>query len=303
MDYRLKARIYTDSGLNNANQFRNRLRIGRQTSFKPKHNQLHTLYLGPIFRLKIRNDIDRDDGTDREFGGTNIADQLSYMSDGFQAQYSIKSGSTTVRAHGEIERRNYKRAGDAAERDHVRYSSGANLSYRFSSTDRLKVGYTYSKQDYSERLARNLLGDTHSENLHREYQDNEIELSMRHQFSARLRAKIQYHLRDRTDRYVGYDDYLRHTFGLSVDARPLSRTRLSFNAKYASYNFPRAFAFNNPLQKNKTKDVASFNATVQYNLSRHLVLTGSLNYRNESNTDIRYRYDRTITSVGLGYKF
>ena len=303
MQYRLKARIHPDPGLDNADRFQHRLRFGREKTFLTGHGLSQEFYLGPVFRLEFRNQVDRDDGTDREFRGVGISDRYSFVSDGFEARYRIEFKRLSLRARAEIERRNYNSAGESVEYDHVKYAGGVVLDFRLSKLDSFRLVYNFAKRDYRERPARGLTGDLDSANPSREYHDNRIELSLRRRFSKHCRAKAGYRLSHRDDQYVGYDDYLQYRIGLSIHAKLASRARAVFDTKYSHKNYPRAFAFNNPLQKAKAKDILSISGETEIDLGHRLTLVGSLSYRDEKTSDARYRYARVIGSLGLRIDF
>lgn len=86
-------------------------------------------------------------------------------------------------------------------------------------------------------------------------------------------------------------------------AKPLPKTRIELGAYYSNKDYPRAFAFNNPLQKDKAKDIVSLYGSVEFEIARHWMLVGSLSYRDERTPDARFRYDRTIASLGLAFDF
>ena len=56
-----------------------------------------------------------------------------------------------------------------------------------------------------------------------------------------------YELTDRADRYVGYNDYTRDSYGFEFHWSPSRRFDLEATAYYRIYDYPNAFAFHNPI--------------------------------------------------------
>jgi len=65
------------------------------------------------------------------------------------------------------------------------------------------------------------------------------------------------------------------------------------------YDFPRAFAFDNPDQPRKSLERVDFRAEGTFRLTEHLFVVGAVNYVDSQSNDIRVDYDRAQYSIGV----
>jgi hypothetical protein len=103
----------------------------------------------------------------------------------------------------------------------------------------------------------------------------------------------------RTDKYVGYNDYTRNGYTFEFSWSPSPRFELDLDAYYRDYDFPNAFAFNNPVAGPKTLETAYGRLTGTFRMTPHLHLVAEALYRESVSTDIRIGYERKRYSIGL----
>ncbi len=77
------------------------------------------------------------------------------------------------------------------------------------------------------------------------------------------------------------------------------RFNFEANAYYRVYDFPNAFAFNNPVAGPKTLETADGEVLATFRITRRLKLLAQIEYRETSSTDVRIAYDRMRYSLGL----
>ena len=85
-------------------------------------------------------------------------------------------------------------------------------------------------------------------------------------------------------------------------SRLTRRFDLDLRSYYRIYDYPNAFAFNNPATGVKTLETARANLTTSYRITRHLSLTLEAELRGTSSTDTRIQYDRNWYSLGVVWR-
>ena len=106
----------------------------------------------------------------------------------------------------------------------------------------------------------------------------------------------------RTDQYVGYNDYTRDSFGFEFHWRPGDRFDLEAEGTYRLYDYPNAFAFHNPAVGPKTQESIDASLISTFRMTRHLSLVADVRYRQTVSNDIRIQYDRTQYSLGIRWE-
>ena len=106
----------------------------------------------------------------------------------------------------------------------------------------------------------------------------------------------------RTDQYVGYNDYTRDSFGAELRWSPGQRFDLEARALYRLYDFPIAFAFHNPVAGRKTQESLDGNIIVTYRMTPRLSLVAEAIFRETVSNDIRIQYDRSQYVIGVRWE-
>ena len=112
-------------------------------------------------------------------------------------------------------------------------------------------------------------------------------------------CEFGYELMDRQDRFVGYNDFTRDTYSFEFHWSPGRRFDLETNAYYRIYDYPNAFAFNNPVAGPKTLESVDGTLLATWRMTTRLKLVAEIVYRETASTDTRIEYDRTRYSLGL----
>jgi hypothetical protein len=108
-----------------------------------------------------------------------------------------------------------------------------------------------------------------------------------------------YELMDREDRYQGYNDFTRDSYGFEFHWSPGRRFDLELNGYYRQYDYPNAFAFHNPVAGEKTLETADAEMLMTFRLTPHFDIVAEVDYRENSSTDVRIAYDRTMYSLSV----
>ena len=103
----------------------------------------------------------------------------------------------------------------------------------------------------------------------------------------------------RTDRFVGYNDYTRDSYGFEFHWSLGRRFDLEANGHYRIYDYPNAFAFHNPAVGLKTLETVDSELMASYRMTKRLSLVLDVEYRETASTDARIAYDRIRYSIGV----
>ena len=96
--------------------------------------------------------------------------------------------------------------------------------------------------------------------------------------------------------------FTRDEYRFEFHWSPGRRFDLDLRSYYRIYDYPNAFAFNNPATGVKTLETARANLTTSYRITRHLSLTLEAELRGTSSTDTRIQYDRNRYSLGVVWR-
>jgi hypothetical protein len=106
----------------------------------------------------------------------------------------------------------------------------------------------------------------------------------------------------RTDQYVGYNDYSRDSFGFEFHWQPGDRFDFEAGSVYRLYDYPNAFAFHYPAAGPKTHESVDAHLISTFRMTRRLSLVGEARYRQTVSNDIRIQYERTLYFLGIRWE-
>ena len=107
---------------------------------------------------------------------------------------------------------------------------------------------------------------------------------------------------DRTDRFVGYNDFKRDSYNFEFHWSPGRRFDIELDGYYRIYDYPNAFAFHNPVAGPKTLESADFDLSLEWRFTRNLSLTGDIEFRETTSTDTRIAYDRMRYALAVTWE-
>jgi hypothetical protein len=163
----------------------------------------------------------------------------------------------------------------------------------------LRLTVDKSSRNYSDRPSFDLNGNQLVTNPTLRYDYLEAGLLARQRITRSMWFGFAYKNTRRTDRYLGYNDYTRDSYGFEFHWTPNRRFDVDLWGYYRIYDYPNAFAFHNPVAGPKTLETADAKMTATFRMTRHLRLVGELRYREVSSTDTRIAYDRNWYSLGV----
>jgi hypothetical protein len=296
--YRLAGRAHNDPQLNNADEFSHELRFGSEFD-RREGSRWSRVY--SAFTMAQHDEIyyDPDDGQPRLAGSDEIDDRMNYVRYGPELALLQRFDKLSfgLRIKGQLW--DYEDTELVPEYDHEYFLFGSNVQYKFAPSSLLRLTIDKSSRRYSDRTAYDLNGNQLVTNPTLRYDYLEIGLLARQRITRNMWFGFGYELTDRTDRYVGYNDYSRDAYKFEFNWSPHARFELEAKAYYRIYDFPNAFAYNNPVAGLKTLESADGKVLATFRMTANLSISAEVEYREVVSTDARIGYDRMRYSIGV----
>ncbi len=306
--YRLSGRYYTDKELENANEYSHELRIGSEFD---RREETRSTRVYSAFTIAQHDEtyFDPDDGLERTVPVDDngviviepIGERLNYVRFGpeFNVRRSHDRLSYGLRVKGQMW--DYEDTDVVPEYDHEYFLFGANVQYRFTSTSLLRLTADKSSRRYGDRPSFNLNGQQLVTNPAVRYDYLEIGMLARQRITRNMWFGFGYKHAIREDRFVGYNDYTRDQYSFEYHWSP-GRFDMELGAYYRIYDYPNAFAYNNPALPVKTLETAFANMTLSYRITPSISVVGEFELRESTSTDARIGYDRNWYSIGVVWR-
>ena len=299
--YRLSGRYYQDKELDNANEFSHELRFGNRFE-KEKGERRRRLHSAFTIAQHDETYYDPDDGTERTANGELIDDRLNYIRYGPQITFRQSHEKLSVGFNFKGQLWDYEETDVVPEYDHEFFDVGANIQYRFTSTSLIRLNLDRYVRRYSDRPSYDLDGDQLITNPALRYDYTEAGITARQRITRSMWFGVNYRLTDRADDYLGYNDYTRDHYGFEYRWRIAQRLSFRFDAHYRIYNYPNAYAFNNPVAGVKTLESVRGRLKADFQMTRRLSLTAEADFREITSTDTRIAHERVLYSIGVTWQ-
>lgn len=296
--YRLSGRYYQDKELKDASEFSHELRFGSEFD-RREEDRSNRVYSAFTIAQHSETYVDPDDGTPRSIGGALIDERMNYKRYGpeFVASRRYERLSFGVRVKGQLW--DYEDTGLVPEYDHEYFRFGMNAQYKFGPTSLLRLTVDKYSRRYNDRPSYDLNGNQLVTNPSVRYDYLEYGLLARQRVTKNMWFGLGYTSTDRTDRFLGYNDYGLDDYNFEFHWSPGARFDLDATGNYRIYDYSNAFAFHNPVAGPKTLETAEAEFVATYRMTRHLSLLLETRYRATSSNDTRIQYDRTWYSIGV----
>ena len=301
--YRMTGHYYEDAKLsgvklNNADEFSHELRFGSEYE-REEENRKTRVYSAFTISQHDETYVDPDTGTPRTSGGELIDDRMNYKRFGpeLTVQRRLERLSFGLRMKGQLW--DYEATELVPEYDHEYFRLGMNLQYKFAPSSLLRFTADKFSRRFSDRRAYDLNGNQLVTNPFLRYDYLEFGLLARQRITDDIWFGFGYEITDRTDRFVGYNDYTRDSYTFEFHWSPGRRFALQANGYYRIYDYPNAFAFHNPVAGPKTLETADAELIASYRITRHLSIDVEVDYHEVASTDARITYDRTRYLLGV----
>ncbi|MBT8100849.1 MAG: hypothetical protein KJO82_13925, partial [Gammaproteobacteria bacterium] len=301
--YRVAGRYFQDKDLENANEYAHELSFGSEYDRKDEETgRQRRVY--SAFRIAQSDEVyyDPDDGSSRINGMESLDDRLDYVRYGPELTFRQAFDRLAVGLKIKGQLWNYEKTQSVPEYDHEYFYFTAYAQYRFTPTSLIKFDAAKSSRRFGDRRARDLDGslDINNPNLRYDYLD--IGVTARQRITRGIWFGVEYERGERIDQYVGYNDYVRDSYGFEFHWDVGKRFELTLDGYYRLYNYTNAFAFNNPQAGPKTLETIDGTLEISYDMTRNLSLVFETNHREKSSTDARIQYDRDQYVLGVRWR-
>ena len=299
--YRFAGRFYQDAALENGNEYSHQLAFGTEYN-RRKEDRTRSIY--SAFSVAQHEEIyyDRDDGTARIVNDVDIDDRFNYLRYGpdFWFRQTYKRFGFGIRGTAQLW--NYEDTVEVPEYDHEYFSVGLNAQYRFTRTSLLRLHAEAYQRHFGDRPSFELDGTQLVGAPTVEYDYLEFGLTARQRVTQSFWFGVDFTHTQREDAYLGYNDYVRNTFGADIHLGIGERFYIDATAAYDLYDYGNAFAYNNPAAGRKTLERLYVKAAATYNLTRTLTLVAEYRLDDNVSNDARLAYDRNQISLGLRWQ-
>ena len=197
---------------------------------------------------------------------------------------------------------NYDNPRAVPEYDHEYFIFAAHGQYSFTETTLVRLTVDKYSRRFSDRPSFDLNGNQLATAPDLRYDYLSIGAVARQRITRRMWFGFNLERTERTDRYQGYNDYTRDEIGFDFSWTPTNRVSLKLASYYRNYDYPNAFAFNNPLAVDKTLESVRGNFHGEFRITPRFSVELEAEYRETSSTDLRIQYDRTWFSLGFTWK-
>ncbi len=298
--YRLAGSYYLDQELKNANEFSHEVSFGSEYH-KIDAERSRERQLFSAFTVAQHDGIyyDPDDGVSYSVDGETVDDRMNYLRYGPELDFWQSWEKLTLGFNVKGQLWNYEDPEVVPEYDHEFFQFGLLTEYKFTPGSLFRLTAEYSSRRFGDRPSFNLDGEqlVGSPGVRYDYLD--ISIGARQRITSKMWLGVEYLRSERTDQYVGYNDYVRDIYSVQYYWMVGQRFEVRARADYELYNYPRAYAFDNPLQGRKTLERVDFDLSASYRVTQHLYLVLEANHLEKVSNDIRIAYDRNRYSLGV----
>lgn len=299
--YRMGASLYQDEELENANQYRHEASFG--SNFRRKRDgRSREIYSAFTFGQADVTYYDPDDGTPRDVAGVNIADRLNYTRFGPELTWRQGWGRFSLGFEFKGQLWDYEDVEVVPSYDHEYFLAGLVSQYKFTRTSLIRVIATRYTRNFSERPAFDENGNQPIDNPPLRYDFLDLGVTARQRITKSLWFGIDFVRTQREDDFVGYNSYTRDTFGAEIHWSPNYRFDFEASGQYRLFDYPNAFAFNEPEGGPKTREDARIAVIASYRMTRSLTLVGEARLREVVSNDTRIAYERTQYALSVRWE-
>lgn len=296
--YRYSGRFYQDENLQAGDEHLQEVAFGSEYRNRSEERETRVY---SAFKIAQHTEVyyDPDDGLARDIGGVDISDRMSYLRYGPEFWVRKRLGGFTLGARAKGQLWNYEDVAAVPEYDHEYWRVGINGQYQFTSTSLLRLTAEYYTRRYGDRTAFELDGTQPLGNETIRYDYTEFGVEARQRITNLMWFGVEYTRTDRQDKYLGYNNYIRDTYGAEFHFRFGERFDLEASARYSIYNYENAFAFHEPAAGRKTLESGIARVRATFKMTSSLDLVADYLLREVASNDFRIQYDRMQGMLGV----
>lgn len=299
--YRLTGRYYQDKDLEAGNEYLHEASFGNEYRRKEGSREREVY---SAFKVAQHDEtyFDPDDGSPRNVAGVDIDDRMNYLRYGPELTLRQSHERLSFGAKFKAQLWNYDETLVVPEYDHEYFLVTLNGQYKFTPSSLIRVAAESYSRRYGDRPAYDLDGQQRIGNPNIRYDYLSLELTARQRILDNLWIGFDVERTERTDQYLGYNDYTRDSFGVELHWSPGRRFNLEAGGTYRLYDFPNAFAFHNSVAGRKTQEAASIRIIGTFRMTPRLSLVGEARYRETVSNDTRIQFERNQFVLGVRWE-
>ncbi|HSD69386.1 MAG TPA: hypothetical protein VLB07_07530 [Woeseiaceae bacterium] len=299
--YRYVGRLYQDELLKNADEHVHELSFGSEYRKLAEETE-RVIYSAFTIAQRDGTYYDRDDGGTVVVDDADIGARMNYMRYGPEIWFRQSFERFSFGGRGKGQLWNYENTGTVPEYDHEYVSLGLNAQYRFTRTSLLRVTADTYQRHFGTRPSYELDGTQPIGNEPVRYDYLDLGVSARQRVTRGFWFGLNYIRTDRRDRHVGYNDYIRNSFGAELHLDLGWRFDLDAAAIYEVYDYANAFAFHNPVAGRKTMERSIGTVAATLRLNQNFSLVGAYLYNDVASNDARLAYNRSQFELNLRWE-
>jgi len=299
--YRFGGKFYQDELQKNADEFAHELGVG--SKYRHRNDEGNERVIFSSFSIAQRDGTyyDRDDGAVPVVDGEEIGERLNYMRYGPEIWFRQSFNRFSFGGRGKGQLWNYEETTVVPEYDHEYVLLGLNAQYRFTRTSLLRITADAYSRHFGTRPSFELDGSQPLGNEPVKYDYLDLGIAARQRITQNMWFGLNYVRTERQDKHVGYNDYVRNSYGAEFRLSIGSRFDIDATAVYEVYDYTNAFAFHNPASGRKTMDRTVGRATANFRMTDHLSLVAAATYQDVASNDTRLAYNRN--QIGLSIRW
>ena len=215
--YRLAGRYYPDTELKNANEYIHELSFGSEYRRRDDDaGRERELYSAFTIAQHDGTYYDPDDGGSRQSGGIDIGDRMNYLRYGPELVFRQSLGRLSFSAMTKAQLWNYENVAPVPEYDHEFFFLGVTTQYRFGPTSLLRLSLNKYSRRFGDRPSFELDGTQPIGTPPVRYDYFDASLIARQRLFEGFWFGVEYERTRRLDRHVGYNDYVRDSYGVEI---------------------------------------------------------------------------------------
>lgn len=262
-------------------------------------------YIGMFVSSHSQVYVDRDTGLPKTTSGAeDLSDKYSYQSVGIKGDYERKVGKYEYLSGFVYKDLNYETPISGSEYDHTYSELNIGLKRDLSKETDIKLVYSYSVSDFSDRYSRDLLTGTYSSaNDFVKYTYNEIELKLAHRFDKKFKASFRVQSINRADEFEGYNDYSKIAMTIRGRYKYSAKTKVRGKIYSSTVDYDNAYNFDDNTKGDKENSELVLNLKVEHEMNKHKLYYVELDYTDYVSTDDRYDYTNNVVMLGAKWEY
>jgi hypothetical protein len=299
--YRFVGKFYQDELLENANGYVQELGFGTEYGKKSEDRE-RVIYSAFTIAQHEGTFYDRDDGAIPVVDDEEIDSRMNYVRYGPEIWFRQSFDRFSFGGRGKGQLWNYDETEVVPEYDHQYVLLGLNAQYRFTSTSLLRVTADAYKREFGTRPSFELDGTQPIGNPAVRYDYLELGATARQRITRNLWFGLNYVRTDRRDLHVGYNDYIKNSYGADLHLIIGDRFEFAAVAFYEIYDYANAYAFHNPNAGRKTMERTIGSILATFRMTDHFSLIGAVTYQDVGSNDTRLAYNRNQFALSIRWE-